>query len=85
LIVVNDKQLPLAAFEAHAVGMPLSRMKANNSSRDPAEPATGNAKSLQRAVVKTADNRLLADLTNLGRLACGVDRLRTHMKPSSSW
>src|SRR5690606_39183280 len=43
--------------------------------RDAAEPRSGDAKPLELARIEAADDRLLADLTDLRRFACGVDGL----------
>ena len=50
--------------------MPLSRMNREELiAGDAAEPAARHAKSLELSGIETANDRLLADLANLGRLA----------------
>ena len=60
-------RLPLSRA---SVGMPLSRMNdIELLARDAAKPAARHAKSLELPGIETANDRLLADLADLGRFA----------------
>jgi hypothetical protein len=74
LVVIDDQQFLLAAFQGigrdTVVFHEDKQLIAGNSSK----PASWNAESFQRPIIKTTDNRLLANLADLGSLAGSENR-----------
>ena len=69
LVVVDQQHLPLAAFQGVGGDAVVPHEHVELLAGNAAETAAGHAESLQLSRVKTANDRLLADLADLGRLA----------------
>ena len=65
-VVVDDQDLPLAAFQGVGRNAVVAHEQKKLIARNAAESASRHAKTLELAGVEAANNRLLADLANLG-------------------
>jgi hypothetical protein len=94
LIVIDDQQFLATAFQGIRWDTIVFHEDKQMVSRDPTETASGNSESFQCSVVKTTDDRLLADFANLGSFASGKDCFCTghgtqpsllNIHPKSAW
>lgn len=74
-IVVNDQDFVFRVLQVVDRNSVLPHESDQLVTGNTTESASRNAKSLQLARIKAANNRLLTDLTDLGRFTCGEDGL----------
>ncbi len=82
LIVVNDQHPTLAALESVGRDAVLLHEPIERIPRDAAKPRAGDPKALELARVEAADDRLLAHLTYLRRLARRENGLHGRARPT---
>ena len=71
LVVVDDQHLALAAFQGVGRNAVVAHEREQLLARNAAEPAARHAKALELAGIEATNNRLLADLADLGGFAGG--------------
>jgi len=76
LVVVDDQQLLLAAFQGIRRDTVFFHEVVEMVARDSAEPTPWNPKPLERPVVKATNDRLLTYLADLGRFPSREHRLQ---------
>ena len=84
-VVVDEQHLPLAALQGIGRDAVVLHEREQLIARNAAEAAAGNAEAFQLAGVETANDRLLADLADLGGFArreYGLHALCTTLLPS---
>src|SRR5262245_64533016 len=84
LVIVNDQRFALPAFEGIGGNSVFLHELVQDVPRNPAKFRAGYAKALELARVKAANDRLLADLADSGRLTRGIDRFHIAHKASFS-
>ncbi len=77
-VVIDDQHLAAAAFESVRRDAVVAHERKQLFAWNAPEPAAGNAKSLQRSIVKATDDCLLADFADFCSLARCEYRLGTH-------
>ena len=82
LIVVDDENLALAAIEGIGRDAVVAHERIELIARNAAEAAARHAEALQLAGIEATNDRLLADLANLGGFASGEYSFHTLNHPS---